>query len=86
MYPAELGAETLPQQGLAALCTGGRSLLTNAGDSVKRAILGRNNARLAEDLAAADSVAQLQSIIQRGAETPFTDAPARSAAQGAAGN
>ena len=56
MYRAELGAETTSQQAATALRTGGRSLLTNAGDNVRRAILGRNNARLAEDLAAADSV------------------------------
>ncbi|WP_156383973.1 hypothetical protein [Methylobacterium sp. Leaf456] len=47
-YRAEVGGETLPQQALTALRTGGRSLLANAGDATRRAYLGRNNATLAD--------------------------------------
>jgi hypothetical protein len=83
-YRAEIGGETVAQQGLAALRTQGRSLFANAGDATRRAYLGRNNAQLAEILAAPDSVQQIRALIAQGAETPFADAFARMTVQGAA--
>ncbi|WP_336489376.1 hypothetical protein [Methylobacterium nigriterrae] len=80
-YRAEIGGETLPQQGLTALRTGGRSLLANAGDTARRAYLGRNNAALADLFAAPDSVARIREIIARGAETPLADAALRAVIQ-----
>ncbi|WP_187277285.1 hypothetical protein [Methylobacterium sp. WL103] len=83
-YRAEIGGETLPQQGLTALKTQGRSLLANVGDASRRAYLGRNNATLAETFAAPDSVQRIRDIIMRGAETPFTDAALKSLIMGPA--
>lgn len=80
-YRAEIGGETLPQQGLTALKTGGLSLLANARDAGRRAYLGRNNERLAETFAASDSVDRLKQIIMRRAETPYSDAALRAAIQ-----
>lgn len=77
-YRVEISAESLPQQGLTALHTGGRSLLANVGDAGRRAYLGRNNERLAETFAAPDSVERLKQIIMRRADTPFSDAALRS--------
>ncbi|MCJ2038805.1 hypothetical protein MKK55_07525 [Methylobacterium sp. J-059] len=80
-YRAEIGGETLLQQGLSTLKTQGRTLLTNAGDASKRAYLGRNNAALADILSAPDSVQQIRAIAPRRAETPFADAFMRMAVQ-----
>ncbi|MBE7196264.1 MAG: hypothetical protein INR70_00460 [Parafilimonas terrae] len=84
-YRAEIGGETLPQQGLTALRTGGRSMLANAGDAARRAYLGRNNATLADLFAAPDSVQQIRSIVAQRAQTPVADAVLRAAVQGQAG-
>ncbi|TXM72656.1 hypothetical protein FV226_11570 [Methylobacterium sp. WL12] len=80
-YRAEIGGETLAQQGLTAPKTQGRSLLASVGDASKRAYLGRNNAALADILSAPDSVQQIRAIAARGAETPFADAFMRMALQ-----
>lgn len=84
-YRAEIGGETLPQQGLTALRTGGRSMLANAGEAARRAYLGRNNATLAELFSAPDSVQQIRSIVAQRAQTPVADAVLRAAVQGQAG-
>ncbi|TXN21282.1 hypothetical protein [Methylobacterium sp. WL9] len=76
-YRAEIGGETLPQQGLTALKTGGRSLLANAGDAARRAYLGRNNASLAELFVAPDSVQRIREIAARRAEPKFGNSLAR---------
>ncbi|MFC6048119.1 hypothetical protein ACFPYM_09760, partial [Methylobacterium hispanicum] len=83
-YRAEIGGETLPQQGLTALRTGGRSMLANAGEAARRAYLGRNNATLADLFAAPDSVQQIRSIVAQRAQTPVADAVLRAAVQGQA--
>ena len=66
---------------MTALRTGGASLLTQAGDTARRAWLGRNNRTLAEILTAPNSVEQIGTILQRGAATPFADAALRQALQ-----
>ncbi|KQT46596.1 hypothetical protein ASG52_12820 [Methylobacterium sp. Leaf456] len=84
-YRAEVGGETLPQQALTALLTGGRSLLANAGDATRRAYLGRNNATLADILSAPNSVERIRRLVERGAETPMAEAVLRSLLQGRGG-
>ena len=49
-------------------------MIANAGDAVRRAYLGRNNASLADLFAAPDSVERIRAIAARWAETPFVDA------------
>lgn len=80
-YRAEIGGETLPQQGLTAMRTGGRSLLANAGDATRRAYLGRNNGRLSDLFAAPDSVQQIRRMVEQGVQTPYADAMLRSLIQ-----
>jgi hypothetical protein len=77
-YRAEIGGETVAQQGLAALRTQGRSLFANAGDATRRAYLGRNNAHLAEILVAPDSVQQIRALLEQGADA----VPRRAGADG----
>ena len=80
-YRAEIGGETLAQQGITALRTGGRSLLANAGDATRRAYLGRNNGRLSDLFAAPDSVQQIRRMVEQGVQTPYADAALRSLIQ-----
>lgn len=76
-----VGEMPLTAQAMTALRTGGASLLTQAGDAARRTWLGRNNATLAEILAAPDSVGRIGTILQRGTATPYADAALRQALQ-----